>query len=152
MPHCPNKEEEREMKFNATITRAAEGQFIAALPFKRDLSQLDESETVAVKLLHLMEKCCNRLSAQKELYNQFMAEYQKLTYMTELAYRDSSVTTTDVSLNDLLMTGATMQKDLFVIILRFRHHAVVIITDIAKIPAGANKRGKQELPANTVET
>lgn len=45
----------------------------------------------------------------------------------------SCSTSTNVSLNDILMTGPMIQDDLISILIRFRTHAVVMTADVAKM-------------------
>lgn len=45
----------------------------------------------------------------------------------------SAKTSTNLSLNDILKTGPTIQQDLFSILLRFRKHNVVLVGDLTKM-------------------
>ena len=50
-----------------------------------------------------------------------------------VVFEASAKTTSGVSLNDKLMVGPTVQKDLFSIMIRFRMHKVALSADIAKM-------------------
>ena len=55
------------------------------------------------------------------------------TTMLRVVFDGSAKTTTGVSLNDRLMVGPKIQKDLFSILVRFRLHQVALSADIAKM-------------------
>lgn len=56
-----------------------------------------------------------------------------LTTKLRVVFDASSKTTNNLSLNDMLLTGPTIQDDLFSILIRFRKHAFVVIADVAKM-------------------
>lgn len=56
-----------------------------------------------------------------------------LTTKLRVVFDASSKTINGVSLNDILLTGPTIQDDLFSILVRFRKHAYVVIADVAKM-------------------
>ena len=55
------------------------------------------------------------------------------TTKLRVVFDASAKTTSGISLNDKLMYGPTVQKDLFSILIRFRMHQVALSADIAKI-------------------
>jgi hypothetical protein len=98
----------------------------------------------------------------KKQYHDFMREYEDLGHMKPVTsqevrdtcyylphhpvYKETSSTTrtrvvfdggaktsNGVSLNDILQVGATVQQDLYSIVLRFRTHQVCFTADIAKM-------------------
>ncbi|GJQ72036.1 hypothetical protein Trydic_g14402 [Trypoxylus dichotomus] len=98
----------------------------------------------------------------KEMYTNFMEEYETLGHMTKLesvdntkpcyylphhgVFKESSLTTklrvvfdasapssSGFSLNDIQLVGPTIQEDLFSILIRFRQHTYVVSADIAKM-------------------
>lgn len=97
----------------------------------------------------------------KENYNEILEEYIKLGHMSSVnnqptdpsayylphhaVFKETSMTnkvrvvfdgsakcTNGVSLNEILMTGPTIQPDLFIVLIRFRKHPIVITGDIEK--------------------
>ncbi|XP_050296650.1 uncharacterized protein LOC126736367 [Anthonomus grandis grandis] len=97
-----------------------------------------------------------------EMYTSFMREYETLTHMSEVEYnvgndlcfylphhcveKAESTTTklrvvfngsqkssTNISLNDVLKVGATVQPDLCSILLKFRHHDYALTGDLTKM-------------------
>ncbi|XP_075232507.1 uncharacterized protein LOC142330923 [Lycorma delicatula] len=56
-----------------------------------------------------------------------------LTTKLKVVFDGSAKSSNGLSLNDTLMTGPTVQQDLFSIILRFRVHNYVITSDITKM-------------------
>ncbi|GJQ70138.1 hypothetical protein Trydic_g22605 [Trypoxylus dichotomus] len=98
----------------------------------------------------------------KEMYTNFMEEYETLGHMTKLesvdntkpcyylphhgVFKESSLTTklsvvfdasapssSGFSLNDIQLVGPTIQDDLFSSLIRFRQHTYVVSADIAKM-------------------
>ena len=58
---------------------------------------------------------------------------ESATTKTRIVFDGSAETTSGKSLNDVLMTGPTIQDDLFTLLLRFRSHNYVITADIEKM-------------------
>ncbi|XP_037050902.1 uncharacterized protein LOC119084808 isoform X2 [Bradysia coprophila] len=58
---------------------------------------------------------------------------ESTTTKTRVVFDASARTTSGLSLNDLLMTGPTLQQDLMSILLRWRTHRISIMADIAKM-------------------
>ncbi|BES89486.1 Hypothetical protein NTJ_02294 [Nesidiocoris tenuis] len=158
-----NKEERScEKLFVETTTRDSSGRFIVKLPTNEKLPSLGNSKTTAYKRFLNLEKRLNRDPKLHASYVAFMSEYKKLGHM-ELAsdcptnlpsyylphhcvtnanssttklrvvFDGSAKTSTGISLNDVLMTGPTIQDDLLSIILRFRKYNFVITADITKM-------------------
>lgn len=62
-----------------------------------------------------------------------MVKESSLTTKLRVVFNGSSKPSSNVSLNDVLMVGPTIQDDLFSINARFRTHNYVITADIAKM-------------------
>lgn len=152
-----------EKHFSKTVKRNQEGRYIVSLPVRKDSQQLGDSEQSAIKRFYSLEKRLHREPQQKQEYTAFMEEYIQLGHMTKVSkpvnalsriyylphhpvIKDSSITTklrvvfdgsakttSDVSLNDNLLVGPTIQNDLFAIIIRFRTYRYVITADIEKM-------------------
>lgn len=58
---------------------------------------------------------------------------ESLTTKLRVVFDGSAKSTSGHSLNDLLMTGPSIQQDLFSIICRFRTHNIVLTGDITKM-------------------
>lgn len=56
-----------------------------------------------------------------------------ITTKMRVVFDASAKTSTNVSLNDVLMVGPTIQPDIFTILLRFRKHNFVLFGDLAKM-------------------
>ena len=56
-----------------------------------------------------------------------------LTTKLRVVFDASAKTSTGLSLNDALMTGPTIQDDLFTILTKFRKHKFVLTVDITKM-------------------
>ena len=132
------------------------------MPFKRDLTELGDSEAMAKKRFYTLEKKLNANADLREKYISFIKEYKNLGHMKKIekpdnakfcyymphhcVLREESVTTklrvvfdasattsSGVSLNDIQMIGPTIQNCLFNLLLSFRLHAFVITADIEKM-------------------
>ncbi|XP_058456361.1 uncharacterized protein LOC131433782 [Malaya genurostris] len=152
-----------EDHFEKTTVRDNEGRFVVMLPKKQFvISQLGDSKETAVRRFTGLEKRFSGNPQLKDLYTEFINEYQTLGHMIEVI-DDSSIgtgyylphhavlkpdskttklrvvfdasckTSTGVSLNDALMVGPVVQDDLIDITLRFRLHRYAIVADIAKM-------------------
>lgn len=150
-----------EDHFLSTHRRSSNGRFIVSIPFKRQINELGESKSLALKRLFSVERKLKRDEYLKIEYTKFMKEYETLGHMSILegdikgpvfylphhaVLKESSTTTkvrvvfdasakstSNLSLNDIQCVGPTIQSDLFSILLRFRQHAYVITADIAKM-------------------
>ncbi|XP_058827079.1 uncharacterized protein LOC131687055 [Topomyia yanbarensis] len=125
------------------------------------LPLIGETWSTAARRLNAVEKRFRADASLRSSYVQFMEEYQQLSHMEEVQTRvalpqfflphhaisrpDSSTTKTRVvfdgsckssnhlSLNDLLLTGPTVQPTLLAIVLNFRLHRYVMTADIEKM-------------------
>lgn len=148
--------------FLNTVRREPNGRFCVRLPFKDSANTLGNSFETAEKRFLALERTLSRNSILQGLYSDFLTEYEQLKHMelvspSELpAVRyhlphhgvhkpDSSSTklrvvfdggcrtSTNRSLNDILMVGPTVQDDLFSIVFRFRFHKYALTADIVKM-------------------
>lgn len=118
-----------------TINRNARGRFVAKLLLKIGRDELCNSKTHAEKSLQRIEKCHD--SSTRRLYTEFLTEYQELEHMSKVKGKSNGVCyyiphravlrpdststklrvvfnasapySTSLSLNDVLMTGPTIQ-------------------------------------------
>lgn len=133
------------------------------IPFRDNLCELGESRMQAEKRFYALERRLERAPEMKKMYVDFINEYLSLGHCrvvnevdssTDGAYYlphhcvvklDSSTTklrvvfdasaksTTDVSLNDVMMIGPTVQDSLFDIVLRFRMYKYAFTADVSKL-------------------
>nr|CAH7735528.1 unnamed protein product [Callosobruchus chinensis] len=156
------EETECERIFIETTTRNEQGHFVVELPLRDNFHELGSTLDAAKKRLQSVERKFERNIDFKNKYCDFMTEYEQLGHMTKIlpnfesnivyylphhgVLNTSSITTklrtvfdgscksdTGFSLNDVLMTGPTIQSDLFSILLRFRKHNIVLVADIEKM-------------------
>ncbi|XP_037930540.1 uncharacterized protein LOC119665370, partial [Teleopsis dalmanni] len=151
-----------ETKFLNTILRLPLGRLKVQLPFKSNPNLLGQSyETAKNRFLSLERRLSKDCMLQK-LYMEFMAEYRDLGHMTlttdnfsstphyyiphqcvlrpqststklRVVFDASCRTSSQVSLNDILMVGPTVQEELYSILLRFRMHKYAMTADITKM-------------------
>ena len=115
-----------------------------------------------MKRFELLERRLTRSPVVSEAYHAFMNEYESLSHMyrindpqdqlphfylphhaifkesstttkTRVVFDGSAHTTAGRSLNDCLMVGPTVQRDLFDIVLCFRKHRYVLTGDVEKM-------------------
>ncbi|KAI4480451.1 hypothetical protein M0802_014213 [Mischocyttarus mexicanus] len=157
-----SREEELCEKHYANNTwRDESGKYVVRLTFRENVNQVGRSYTHALKRLHALKGPLARKPAIREQYAEFLSEYLALGHMerVDVPLRDdgcylphhavtkqsshttklrvvfdaSAKTSTDLSLNNVLMVGPTIQDDLFTILVRFRSHAIALTADIAKM-------------------
>jgi len=156
-------ETKAEQIFRKTTTRTKEGRYIVQLPFKTPSVLLGNSYTAAVTRLRAMERRFQKKPHLKSEYIKFMDEYQKLGHMeqiqqNEICTRDcyylphhavfktnnttgklrvvfdgSTKTSSTFSLNDALLIGPPIQRDLFSVCARFRLHPFTFTADLEKM-------------------
>lgn len=162
-PEIKNKQDELcEEYFNNTIKRDSTGKYIVKLPFKED-KELGESKERALQRFHLLEKKLTKQPKFNSQYLEFMEEYASLGHMTPLSpdkikitpnfflphhgvinenstttklrvvFDASAKTTNGKSLNDVLLKGPKLQKDIFETLIKFRSYPVAFSSDIAKM-------------------
>ncbi|XP_055836609.1 uncharacterized protein LOC129905206 [Episyrphus balteatus] len=138
------------------------GRFEVKLPFKSSPNSLGSSFETAKRRFLALERKLSRNTELKAMYMDFMKEYLLLGHMSptnneipksphyfiphqcvlrpqststklRVVFDASSRTSTQVSLNDILMVGPTIQEELFSTLLRFRTHKYAITADITKM-------------------
>jgi hypothetical protein len=151
-----------EDNFLTHTTQQSDGRFVVRLPTKMDATQLGTSRLSAERRLHAIERRLERDPVLKKQYHDFMQEYEDLGHMepvtsqemkdpryhlphhpvfketssttrTRVVFDGGAKTSNGLSLNDTLQVGATVQPDLYSIVLRFRTHQVCYTADIAKM-------------------
>ncbi|XP_055374926.1 uncharacterized protein LOC129607776 [Condylostylus longicornis] len=158
-----NASEKRcEEYFKNTVYREESGRFVVSLPITSSDSLLGNSKNIAMRrFLNLEGKLSKNVNLRNE-YIQFMREYAELKHMEEVKENEipdihyfmphhgiikpsssttklrvvfdaSCKTTSNLSLNDIIMKGAKVQHDLFDILLRFRKHKYVFTADIKQM-------------------
>ncbi|XP_011264271.2 uncharacterized protein LOC105256226 [Camponotus floridanus] len=155
--------QECEQHFLTTHSRDADGRYVVQLPFKKPTNSLGDSRSKAGRILNNLSKRLKNEPAYSSSYSAFMKEYESLNHMKRVpddetepplsfylphhgVVREGSLTTklrvvfngssrssTGVSLNDLLHTGAKLQLDLFDVIIWFRQFRYVFSTDVEKM-------------------
>lgn len=156
-----NEENLAEEHFIKTVRRDNNGRFIVSIPLKEPITKLGESKQLAQNQFYNLERRLNSNPKLKQMYSNFMREYEDLGHMSKVEINDNqivyysphhgvlkedSVTTklrvvfnssalssSGVSYNNLQMVGPKVQEDLVSILTRFREHAYVVSADIAKM-------------------
>ncbi|XP_065082351.1 uncharacterized protein LOC135704776 [Ochlerotatus camptorhynchus] len=156
-------EEQRcEAHFVKTHTRNAEGRYVVRLPVRQEMLPLiGETWPMAARRFTAVEKRFRTDDALRTSYVEFMDEYQQLGHMEEVKTRvvlpqfflphhaihrpDSSTTkirvvfdgsaksSNQLSLNDLLLTGPTIQPSMLCIVINSRFHRFVMKADVEKM-------------------
>ena len=155
------EESECEQHFMETVCIGKNNRIQVRLPFKKSPQCLGNSFDMAKRRFLSIEKRLERDSLLKSMYIEFMDEYQTLRHMspytgslTGLNYviphhcvlRPQSTTTklrvvfdasarssSNFSLNDILMVGPTIQQDLITTLFSFRMHKYALAADISKM-------------------
>ncbi|XP_052871044.1 uncharacterized protein LOC128276627, partial [Anopheles cruzii] len=154
---------ECEAHYNATVIREPSGRYAVRLPRTNDSTkQLGESKSIALRRFRTLERRLESDAIVKSSYHEFMREYERLGHMQKLdnpdinishcflphhaVFKESSTTTktrvvfdascktsSGYSLNDILLVGPVIQKDLLSLLLKFRTHAIALVGDIEKM-------------------
>ncbi|XP_029178446.1 uncharacterized protein LOC114946187 [Nylanderia fulva] len=110
-----------------TVTRTSSGRYMVRLPFTSPPpTSLSETRRPAERLLDAMERKGARDRRFGDLYLDFMEEYENLQHMEKR-------TRSGESLNAHLLTGANLLPALADVLLRWRWHRFVLVTDIEKM-------------------
>lgn len=159
--HPKSKEEiECEAHFAKTTLRNAEGRYVVSLPFRNTSKHLGESRNMAIKRFLALERKFERNASFKDEYTRAFEQYLISDYITaidnaeldgyymphhavlkessdttkiRIVFDASAKTTTDTSLNDVLMVGPMIQDTLFTHLIRFRTYEYAITADIEKM-------------------
>jgi len=150
-----------EQHFKETVKRLASGRFEVKLPFKRNPNVLGLSFETAKRRFLALERKVNHDAKLHDMYQEFMKEYLTFGHMSLLptpppghhyciphqcvlrpessttkmrvVFDASSNTSTSVSLNETLMVGPTIQRDLYAVLSRFRLKKYALTADISKM-------------------
>lgn len=157
------EEENCEEYYDKTVSQTEEGTYIVKIPFKKDElgpSRLGNSKNQCIaRFMYLERKLAKDDNLRKE-YCQVMNEYielghmeevdsqteklyyiphhavikpESLTTKTRVVFDASAKTTTGVSLNECMHTGAKQQEDLINILIQWRKFPIVYKADISKM-------------------
>ncbi|XP_058448645.1 uncharacterized protein LOC131428617 [Malaya genurostris] len=156
------EEQQCETHFATRHIRNAEGRYMVRLPIRQEMLPLiGDTWATAARRLTAVEKRLRADVDLRNSYVQFMEEYRQLGHMEEVQTRvavpqfflphhaisrsDSSTTKTRIvfdgscksnnhlSLNDVLLTGPTVQPTLLATVLNFRMHRYAMTADIEKM-------------------
>lgn len=152
-----------ENHYVQTHTRDANGRYTVSLPLNSKINLLGDSKTQAIKRFKHLENKLNLNPNLKDQYTKFIQEYMDLNHMKKIdptssksgnpfylphhavlrpdktttklrvVFDGSAQTSSNISLNDTLLVGPTIQQPLFNIILRFRKFNYVLTSDIIKM-------------------
>lgn len=145
-----------EEHFKNTVVRR-NNRYSVQMPIKPDM-ELGQSRAMAIRRLFAQENKFKRDPTYKELYVNFMTEYEQLGHMRpaklldpnsihyyiphhavsidrkpRVVFDGSAKSTNGRSLNDIQYTGPRLQKDLIDIIMKFRTGKIAISADICKM-------------------
>ncbi|XP_043288839.1 uncharacterized protein [Venturia canescens] len=152
------EEQECEAHFVATHSRDSSGRYIVRLPLRSSTIQLGQSFHTAHACLNRLVRKLDRDSHYKGLYDTFLGEYESLGHMSRVrddevgrdrvyylphhgvlttklrvVFNGSCNTDSGTSLNDLMHTGAKLQRDISDVLLWARRHRFIFATDIVKM-------------------
>ncbi|XP_012273599.1 uncharacterized protein LOC105696037 [Orussus abietinus] len=148
--------------FHENIERDHTGRFVVRLPFNQNINNLGESHQNARRRSYALEKELQLNPEMKEHYISFMQEYITLQHLelisktarsregyylphhpvikedssttkVRVVFDRSARTTSGLSLNDMLMSGPTVQDDVFTLLVRYRSFPVVLSADVEKM-------------------
>jgi hypothetical protein len=150
-----------ELFFEKTVKQLSSGRFQVDLPFKTDPKVLGLSFQTAERRFLQLERKISKDAVLKTMYHDFMKEYLDLGHMSILkstpleqhyyiphqcvlrpessstklrvVFDASSKTSTAVSLNETLMVGPTIQRELYSILINFRLNKYAVTADISKM-------------------
>ncbi|XP_055909426.1 uncharacterized protein LOC129944194 [Eupeodes corollae] len=151
-----------EEHFKDNIEVLPSGRLMVHLPLKRDPNCLGASYDIAFRRFLSLERRLSKNSSLKTEYVDFMKQYESLGHMSvvhnpnlEIAHyylphqcviKPESVSTklrvvfdascrtsSQISLNGILMVGPTIQDELVIILLRFRLYRYALTADIVKM-------------------
>ncbi|XP_076545702.1 uncharacterized protein LOC117610838 [Osmia lignaria lignaria] len=157
------EEQECENHFLATHGRDTTGRYVARIPLKSNTKVLGTSYSTARSCLRRTLNKLSRNPEYREQYQRFMSEYEDLGHMkkaSSISLNDSSIyylphhgvfkpdsettklrvvfngsspTTTGLSVDDIMHTGANLLLNITDVLLWIRHHKCIFATDITKM-------------------
>jgi hypothetical protein len=147
--------------FNQTHARDFKGKFILRLPFKSDPPNIGATRELALKRFYALERKFKTDSNFKTQYQNFMQEYISLNHMllveddnpndgcylphhgiikftgTQTKFRvvfdGSAKSSNGTALNDHLLVGPNLQKDIFSLLVHFRQYQYALSADVVKM-------------------
>lgn len=148
--------------FASTHGRNEKGQFVVRLPFTETSDNLGNSSNMARRRFTQLEKRLSRDLLLSASYKSFLDEYLNLQHMElvptnliqssnfylphhcvlkpdssstklRVVFDASAKSTSNKSLNDILLVGPVIQNDLFFVLCRFRSHAFAFSADVSKM-------------------
>ncbi|XP_050338216.1 uncharacterized protein LOC126764587 [Bactrocera neohumeralis] len=151
-----------ERHFMATTHQDTTGRIIVRLPFKDNPAALGASYDITRRRFLAIERRLSHSPDTYSQYVSFMEEYERLGHMSvvkapkldephyyiphhcvlkptsastklRVVFDASCQTTTQTSLNDLLLVGPTIQTELYMLLLRFRLYRYAITADVTKM-------------------
>ncbi|XP_058982310.1 uncharacterized protein LOC131804053 [Musca domestica] len=151
-----------EDHFVKNVSVQSDGRLMVRLAFKGDPNVLGDSRDIALRRFFSIERKLNKNPELKEDYSKFLKEYEELGHMSQVddtnisvpnyyiphhcVLRPSSVSTklhvvfdascrtsSQTSLNEIMMVGPTIQNNLLITLLRFRCHRYGMTADIVKM-------------------
>lgn len=157
-----NEEEACELHFQKNVTRDCTGRYIVSLPLRQSAASLGDSFKMAHKRFLLLENRLTRNPELKQMYVEFMSDYERLGHMSAISedqlasnhfylphhcvtkvedgvskirvvFDASASSSNGKSLNSIMMIGPVVQNDLVSILIRFRLHKYAFSTDISKM-------------------
>ncbi|XP_029054599.2 uncharacterized protein LOC114881882 [Osmia bicornis bicornis] len=157
------EEQECENHFLATHGRDSTGRYVVRIPLKSNTKVLGNSYSTARSCLRRTLNKLSRNPEYREQYQRFMKEYEDLGHMKKassispndtsiyylphhgvfkpdsettklrVVFNGSSPTTTGISVNDIMHTGANLLLNINDVLLWIRHHKCIFGTDITKM-------------------
>ncbi|XP_063902582.1 uncharacterized protein LOC135122314 [Zophobas morio] len=145
--------------YNKTYTRTDKGRFVVSLPFRDTPPTFEDSRSIAInRFLHLEAKLLKQPQLYAQ-YSKFMQEYLEFNHMEPVLPPDDTIATyyiphhcvlkpaslstklrvvfnasarssNQTSLNEHLLIGPKLQRDICTILLNFRLHTYVLTADI----------------------
>ncbi|XP_078360400.1 uncharacterized protein LOC144644752 [Oculina patagonica] len=139
-----------------------DGHYVVGMPWKQDRPSLPDNYSMALSRLQCTEKKLKRSPELGEAYKKVLQTYQEKGYIHKVPHEevkpdqlwylphfpvlrpdkpttktrivfDASAKFSDVSLNDIVLQGPKLQKDLFAVLLRFRRNPVALMCDIQEM-------------------
>ncbi|XP_060854866.1 uncharacterized protein LOC132932493 [Metopolophium dirhodum] len=127
-----------EDHFLKTFKRNESGRYAVRLPFKETPHSVNNSYDVAVRRLAQVERSLLRSPSVYDQYRQFMADYLEQNHMDvttklRVVFDGSAIVCNGKSLNGTLHRGHKLQRDIVIVITRFRMHRYVYTADISQM-------------------
>lgn len=151
-----------EQHFVKNVSVQEDGRIMVKLPLKEDPKCLGDSKDIAMRRFLSMERKLNKNPTLKEDYTKFLKEYEDLGHMSliedssvgvpnyyiphhcvlrpesvstklRVVFDASCRTSSQLSLNEIMMVGPTLQNTLLTTLLRFRCHRYGLTADIVKM-------------------